>query len=212
MWDDANGGNEEEFAMSLGGDAAFVADACASICAGICNQLADEKSIERTQRVVLAARVAHLLQRVDAAAADDIYRAGVTAVAERELRREEAKIARAERELLQLQACVLCSDGASQAGLFVGPYTTSCAAEWRDLGAHDLGTGSEGPAAQDSEAALAAALVRTKAEVMARGVATAEAMQAIKLSEQAARGGLWMDHSSEGADLLAEDMVVGRRY
>jgi len=142
----------------------------------------------------------------------------VTALAERALGVESACAALAERELQQLHAAILCQ--AELPGLSVGPCATGCAAAWRVLGAHyaDTGAGSCAyatrpcsPSAQEAEATLAALLVRTKSDVMAQSTAAAEAVKALHLSHHAARGGLWMDHSLAGADILSEDLVQ-RRY
>lgn len=182
-------------------DAEFIADACEALC----RELASAGRLESQQKVVLASRVAHLLERVEEVAEADAHRAGLTAAAEHALGDELEHAARTERELLLLQAAVLCSGAADRAGMGTGACTTACAGAWRGLTVHGAGR------AEGAEGAFAAALVQTKADIMARAVATTEAVQALQVSGHASRGGLWMDYSSQGADLLCEDLVQ-RRY
>ena len=199
-------------------DASFLAEACGALRA----ELAGAGRINAAQRKALIDRVDHLIERVDAVEDTCARRAAVVAAAQRELAEEEARAARAERELHRWQAVILSNAVAEHAGLHTGPCATTCASAWRDVGAlrREAG-GTEGRGqlgggtlvAQDAEAALATALVETKAELMARTAAVTEAAHALQESAQTARGGLRMDSAaaSQQPDFLIEALTQ-RRY
>ena len=153
------------------------------------------------------------IERVDAVEDTCARRGAVVAAAQCELAGEEARAARAERELHRWQAVILSNAVAEHAGLHTGPCATTCASAWRDVGAlRREAAGTEGRGqlgggtlvAQEAEAALASALVETKAGLMARTAAATEAAHA--LSAQTARGGLRMDSAaaSQQPDFLTE--------
>jgi hypothetical protein len=191
-------------------DAVFIADECEAIR----RELAAAEGLDGTLRAVLAGRVGHLLERVDALSASDAQRAEAAASVRGAQRAESARAERLERELMQVQAAILC---ASAAGCGEGldldtgaPYATACAPAWRRIAtAHSKAC--QPTAAQAAEAALADVLVQTKADVMARAAAAADALHALQRAQQATRGGLWMDHSSASDDMLSEELLQ-RRY
>ena len=129
-------------------------------------------------------------------------------LAERALDEEYARATLAERELQLRQASILCSGGAARAGLATGPCATACGDAWQTLAAH--GGAVQGDEGFEAEATLGGALVQIKADLTARAAAVADAALSLQLSEQAAHGGLWMDHSSAHPDILSQDYVERR--
>ena len=189
----------------------------AGACEAIRGELAAADDLDGARRAALAARVGHLLACVDALAAADAQRAEAAAAARDALRAEAARAERLERELMQMQAAFLCAGaagGGAALGLDTGPCATACAPGWRRIAAAHSRAGGvcqEQAAAEAAEAALADALVQTKADVMARAAAAADALRALQLAERVTRGGLWMDCSSASEDVLCEELVQ-RRY
>jgi hypothetical protein len=200
--------------MMSANDAAFVADECEAIR----RELAAAEGIDGALRAALTERVGHLLERVDALAASDAQRAEVAASVRGAQRAEAARAERLERELMQVQAAILCASAAGVGeglGLDTGaPYATACAPAWRHIAtAHSKACDErrEPAAAQAAEAELAEVLVQTKGDVMARAAAAADGAQALQLAQQATCGGLWMDHSSASEHMLSEELVQ-RQY
>jgi hypothetical protein len=187
-------------------DTAFVAGACQALSRELASAgdgLGDET------RAVCAARVAHLLARLDAVAAVDAQRAETVEASCAALARESAHAAAAERELQLMQARILC---AHPAELGVGPCATACSSTWHSLAASNtLPAGAGSPPSQKAEAAFASALISHKADLMSRTAVASEAVQARQLAETAMRGGLWMDVSSASPDVLCQN-TVQRRY
>jgi len=195
-------------------DAVFIADECEAIR----RELAAAEGLDGTLRAVLAGRVGHILERVEVLSASDEQRAEAAASVRGAQRAESAWAERLERELMQVQAAILCASAAGVGeglGLDTGaPYATACAPAWRRIAtAHSKACDerSDPTAAQAAEAALADVLVQSKADVMARAAAAADALHALQRAQQATRGGLWMDHSSASDDMLSEELVQ-RRY